>query len=98
MKRTAFLLVLMLVSPLVAQKKDAKKEQKPDVHSDFQFGAYPTTRAAFELMSQETARLLMVAYSKGWQPDKVVKTYKQLSVQELNKMSDKLEDERFLRR
>ncbi len=96
MKRTTLALVMLLVSPLLAQKR----EQKPDVHADFQFGSYPSARSSLELMSPELARLLVVAYSKGWQPDKLVKNYKQqqLSLQELNKVSDKLEDERLLRR
>jgi hypothetical protein len=94
MKTLTLLVVLLLVPPVSAQRK----EQKPDVHADFQFGTYPLSRPAVEAMSSEQARLLMVAYAQGWQVDKLVKTYKQLSVPEMNKVSDRLEDERLLRR
>jgi hypothetical protein len=84
------LLALLLASPSAAQKK----EEKPEVHADFQFGSYPLSRTALELMSKEQARLMLVSYHEGWSLDKVSKTFK-VSLDDLTKISDQLEDEQL---
>jgi hypothetical protein len=89
--RISAFIALVSVFPLYAQKR----EQKPAVHSDFQFGMYPLSRDILKEMSNEQDRLLLVAYSKGWDIDKLAKTFK-LSVPELNRLSDKLEDDRLV--
>jgi len=38
--------VLTLILPAYAQKR----EEKPKVHTDFQFGSYPTSREAAEMI------------------------------------------------
>jgi hypothetical protein len=89
--RIAALIGLWTVFPLYGQKR----EQKPAVHADFQFGMYPLSRDVMKEMSNEQDRLILVAYSKGWDIDKLAKTLK-LPVPELNRLSDKLEDERLV--
>jgi len=82
-----------LVLPLVlffAQKP----AEKPKVHADFQFGSYPTSRTGEELMKEELAREVIVAYHEGWSLDKISKTLK-VSLDDVSKVSDKLEDERL---
>ncbi len=91
--RSLALIALFAALPALAQKK----EEKPKVHSDFQYGSYPTSRDFMQLMSNEQARLLVVSRAEGWDNDKVAKNFKQ-TVKELNLLSDKLEDERLIRR
>jgi len=75
---------------LVAQKP----AEKPKVHADFQFGSYPTSRTGEEIMKEELAREVVVAFHEGWGLDKIAKTLK-LSLDDVSKTSDKLEDERI---
>src|SRR5215831_1926016 len=93
--KTRLLLLLILVVPAFAQKN--KKQKKPPVHADFQFGSYPVSRTAMQLMADEQTRETEVAYAEGWSLDKLAKTFK-LNISDLNRISDKLEDERLLRR
>jgi hypothetical protein len=88
--RVLVLLAALLTSPVLAQKK----EEKPKVHGDFQFGSYPTSRDGMQLMSTEKARIVLVSYAEGWSFDKVAKTFK-MSVSDVSKEADKLEEERF---
>jgi len=94
--RTAALIGLLAVFPAYAQKSN-KKEQKPAVHPDFQFGMYPQSREIEKSMTNEQTRLLLVASAVGWDIDKVAKTFK-LTPSDLIKLSDNLEDDRWLRR
>jgi hypothetical protein len=50
-----------------------------------------------EIMADDLTRETEVAYAEGWSLDKLAKTFK-LSISDLNRISDKLEDERLLRR
>src|SRR5881394_2630241 len=93
--QVAVLIGLLAVFPAFAQKN--KKEQKPAVHSDFQFGMYPESRDIEKTMQNEQIRLVLVSYAVGWDMDKLAKTFK-LSSNELIKLSDNLEDDRWLRR
>jgi hypothetical protein len=74
--------------------------EKPRVHSDFQFGTFPTSREAEKTLKDEKARLLAVAYSVGWSPDKLVKEFKDLKLTstDLIRISDDMEDAGLLRR
>jgi hypothetical protein len=49
------------------------------------------------MMADEQTRETEVAYAEGWSLDKLAKTFK-LNISDLNRISDKLEDERLLRR
>ena len=80
------LIVLPLIF-LLAQKP----AEKPKVHADFQFGSYPTSRAGEDIMKQELARQVIVAYHEGWGLDKISKDLK-VSLDDVSKVSDKLED------
>ena len=71
-----------------------KPAEKPKVHADFQFGSYPSSREGNELMGNELAREIVVAYHEGWSIDKIAKTLK-LSVSDVSKVADKLEDEKI---
>jgi hypothetical protein len=71
-----------------------KPAEKPKVHADFQFGSYPTSRTGEELMKEELARQVVVAFHEGWGFDKIAKTLK-VSLDDVSKVSDKLEDERI---
>jgi len=93
--QVAALIGLLGVFPAFAQK--TKKEQKPAVHADFQFGMYPESREIEKSMLNEQTRLLLVASAVGWDIDKIAKTFK-LSSNDLIKLSDNLEDDRWLRR
>jgi hypothetical protein len=93
--RIAVLLGLLAVFPAFAQKN--KKEQKPAVHADFQFGMYPLSRDVEKTMANEQARLLLVAYAQGWDIEKLAKNLK-LTASDLTKLSDNLEDDRWVRR
>ena len=85
-----------LVIPLILLLAQ-KPVKKPDVHPDFQFGSYPTSRQAEELLKDDLAREILVAYHAGWSVDKIAKTLK-VSVSDVSKVSDKLEDERLVGR
>jgi len=90
MVRTFLVIPLVL---LLAQKP----VKKPDVHADFQFGSYPWSRQAADLMKEDLAREILVAYSEGWSNDKIAKQFK-ISTSDVSKVSDKLEDERLVGR
>ena len=74
-----------------------KPVKKPDVHADFQFGSYPWSRQAEDLMKEDLAREIVVAYAEGWSIDKISKQLK-VSTSDVSKVSDKLEDERLVGR
>jgi hypothetical protein len=82
-----------LVIPLVLFLAQ-KPVKKPDVHPDFQFGSYPWSRTAEDVMKQDLAREIVVAYAQGWSVDKIAKTLKTAPT-EVSKVSDRLEDERL---
>lgn len=86
-------LVLLPLILLLSQKP----AEKPKVHADFQFGSYPWSRQAEEIMKDELAREIVVAYHEGWSLDKISKNLK-VSTSDVAKMSDKLEDERLVGR
>src|SRR5262245_41508480 len=83
--------ILILPLMLLLAQKPA---EKPKVHADFQFGSYPTSRTGEEIMKEELAREVVVAFHEGWGLDKIAKTLK-LSLDDVSKTSDKLEDERI---
>ncbi|PYR65313.1 MAG: hypothetical protein DMG20_14920 [Acidobacteria bacterium] len=85
-----------LVIPLVLLLAQ-KPVKKPDVHADFQFGSYPWSRQAEDLMKEDLAREIVVAYAEGWSIDKISKQLK-VSTSDVSKVSDKLEDERLVGR
>ena len=85
-----------LVIPLVFLLAQ-KPVKKPDVHADFQFGSYPWSRQAEDLMKEDLAREIVVAYAEGWSIDKISKQLK-VSTSDVSKVSDKLEDERLVGR
>ena len=80
--------------PLVLLLSAQKPVKKPDVHADFQFGSYPWSRTAEDLMKDNLARQIVVGYAQGWSIDKIAKELK-LSSNEVSKVSDRLEDERL---
>jgi len=84
----------LAVIPLVLLLSVQKPVKKPDVHADFQFGAYPWSRTAETIMKEDLAREIVVAYSKGWSIDKIAKNLK-VPTNDVQKLSDKLEDERL---
>jgi hypothetical protein len=85
------------IIPLVLLLSAQKPVKKPDVHPDFQFGSYPWSRTAESLMKDDLTRQTVVAYAQGWSVDKIAKTLK-LMPNDVSKVSDKLEDERLVRR
>jgi DNA-binding MarR family transcriptional regulator len=85
-----------LVIPLILMLAQ-KPVRKPDVHADFQFGSYPWSREAADLMKDELAREVIVAFSEGWSIDKIAKQLK-IATSDVSKVSDKLEDERLVGR
>jgi hypothetical protein len=74
-----------------------KPSKRPEVHADFQFGSYPWSRQASDLLKDDLAREIVVAYSEGWSIDKIAKTFK-ITTSDVSKVSDKLEDERLVGR
>lgn len=74
-----------------------KPVKKPEVHADFYFGSYPWSRTAADLLKEDLAREIVVAYSRGWSIDKIAKFFK-LTTSDVSKVSDKLEDERLVGR
>jgi len=85
-----------LVIPLVLMLAQ-KPVKKPEVHADFQFGSYPWSRQAADLLKDDLAREIVVAYSQGWSIDKIAKFFK-ITTSDVSKVSDKLEDERLVGR
>jgi hypothetical protein len=85
-----------LVIPLILMLAQ-KPVKKPDVHADFQFGSYPWSRTAADLLKDDLAREIVVAYSQGWSIDKIAKFFK-ITTSDVSKVSDKLEDERLVGR
>src|SRR5258705_4153586 len=69
MVKTFFVIPLVLM----LAKKPVKR---PEVHADFQFGSYPWSRQAADLLKDDLAREIVVAYSEGWSIDKIAKTFK----------------------
>jgi hypothetical protein len=86
-----------LIIPLVVMLSAQKPVKKPDVHPDFQFGSYPLSRNAENIMKEDLAREVVVAYSQGWSIDKMAKMLK-ATTGDLSRTSDKLEDERLIAR
>jgi hypothetical protein len=84
------LVLFLLTTGLAAQKK----EEKPDVHADFQFGTYPSSRSAMTLLEKQEARLILVGYHKGWSLDKIAKEFK-IAIGELTKIADQLEEDKL---
>jgi len=82
---------LVLSLALLLAQKPVKK---PDVHADFQFGSYPWSRTAADMLKDELAREVVVAYSEGWSIDKIAKQLK-VTTSDVSRVSDKLEDERL---
>jgi hypothetical protein len=82
-----------LILPLILLLAQ-KPAEKPKVHGDFQFGSYPTSRTGEDLMKEELAREVIVAYHEGWGLDKISKTLK-VTLDDVSKVSDKLEDEKL---
>lgn len=89
-------MVKTLLLPLILLLAQ-KPVEKPKVHTDFYFGTYPANREAEETVKHQLARTILAGYHEGWSLDKMAKTLK-LAINDLNKMSDKLEDEGLLRR
>src|ERR1700739_2446582 len=85
-----------LVIPLVLLLTQ-KPVRKPDVHADFQFGSYPWSRTAADLMKDELSREIIVAYAEGWSIDKISKQLK-APTSDVSKASDKLENEKLVGR
>ena len=82
---------LVLSLALLLAQKPVKK---PDVHADFQFGSYPWSRTAADMLKDELAREVVVAYSEGWSIDKIAKQLK-VTTSDVSRVADKLEDERL---
>jgi hypothetical protein len=87
----SFLIIPLLF--MLAQKP----VKKPEVHADFNFGSYPWSRQAADLLKEDLAREIVVAYSQGWSVDKIAKTFK-ITTSDVSRVSDKLEDERLVGR
>jgi hypothetical protein len=87
----SFLIIPLLL--MLAQKP----VKKPDVHADFQFGSYPWSRQAAELLKDDLAREIVIGYSQGWSVDKIAKFFK-VTTSDVSRVSDKLEDERLVGR
>jgi DNA-binding MarR family transcriptional regulator len=85
-----------LIIPLVLMLAQ-KPVKKPEVHADFHFGSYPWSRQAADLLKDDLAREIVVAYSQGWSVDKIAKFFK-ITTSDVSKVSDKLEDERLVGR
>jgi len=85
-----------LIIPLVLMLAQ-KPVKKPDVHADFQFGSYPWSRQAAEMLKDDLAREIVVGYSQGWSVDKIAKFFK-VTTSDVSRVSDKLEDERLVGR
>jgi hypothetical protein len=85
-----------LIIPLVLMLAQ-KPVKKPDVHADFQFGSYPWSRQAAELLKDDLAREIVIGYSQGWSVDKIAKFFK-VTTSDVSRVSDKLEDERLVGR
>ncbi len=86
--------LLIISLALVLAQKPVKK---PDVHPDFQFGSYPWSRQAADWMKDDLTRQIVIAYSEGWSTDKMAKNLR-AAVNDVSKISDKLEDERIIGR
>ena len=82
--------VILLTLPVYAQRR----EEKPKVHADFQFGSLPTSKAGEELLADEKARWIIVGYHEGWMIDRIARNFK-VPEADLIKLSDKLEDARL---
>ncbi len=83
----------LIVIPLVVLLAQ-KPVKKPDVHTDFQFGSYPYSRSAEEILKDELARQIVVAFHQGWSLDKISKQLK-IPISDVSKTADKLEDARL---
>ena len=57
-----------LILPLVLMLAQ-KPVKKPEVHADFYFGSYPWSRTAADLLKEDLAREIVVAYAQGWSVD-----------------------------
>ncbi len=97
MNKTTIFGPLVLSLAVLTPGVDAQKRvEKPQVHADFQFGMYPWSRAAADLMNKEQARWIAVAFHEGWDLDKLSRTFK-VSVPDFSKVADELDEQRLTR-
>jgi len=69
-----------------------KPPQRPKVHSDFTFATFPVSREAYQLMSKEKYRYMLVAFHEGWDFGKIGKELK-VSDEEVDKIFSDLDTE-----
>jgi hypothetical protein len=87
-------LLALCLGVFAATANAQKKVEKPAVHSDFQFGMYPWSRPASDLMSKEQALLITVGFHQGWDLEKLSRNFK-IPVTDLAKIADELEEQRL---
>jgi hypothetical protein len=79
---------LLAASLVLAQKPP----QRPKVHSDFAFAAFPPSREAAQLMAKDKYIYTLVAYHEGWDFEKIGKELK-VSDEEVDKIFSDLDTE-----
>ena len=73
-----------------------KKQERPKVHKDFNFGAFPYSLDAQEIFSDETAVQLIVGFHEGWSLEKFINETG-LDRLDILALADDLEDRRLIR-
>ena len=95
LKGAAFLVILSLcgAGTAVAQKEN----ERPKVHTDFQFGSFPqSTEAAETFANNDDILMLVVGLHEGWSIDKFIKETEKDRVEILT-ITDELEEGRLIR-
>ncbi len=94
LKGVAVLAVLVLGGAGAAAA--GQENERPKVHTDFQFGSFPQSNDAAETFSSENVLMLVVGMHEGWSIDKFIKETEKDRVEILT-ITDELEEGRLIR-
>jgi len=87
----SLLMILTATAVVTAQKPP----QRPKVHSEFTFASSPVSREAYNLMSKDKNRFVVVAFHEGWDFAKIAKELK-ISDDEVDKLFSDLDAEHLV--
>jgi hypothetical protein len=90
-KALATLALLLITATGLSQKR----QEKPKLHSDFQYGTYPVSREASTLLAKENVRYVLVGLHQNWDMEKIAKESK-TKEEDLDKTYADLEENRLV--
>ena len=94
LKSAAVLVVLLLCAPGTAAAQE--ENERPKVHTDFEFGSFPQSNEAAETFTADDVLMLVVGLHEGWSIDKFIRETEKDRVEILT-ITDELEEGRLIR-